>query len=192
MTPSEFPMTHQAGGAVLTDRVWRFVTVAAAALLMTAAAGCGSSTPAPATAPVSGVVTVDGSPVPDVRVSFLPIDGTPGRGGWTKTDGEGRYDMRTPWIRSGLMGMSVTWLEGLPPGRYRVVVSRRIHSDGSPMRDDEAPLDSPALETIAATYSDEIAGALAADVPAAGGSFDWNVKSLPRAKGAAGAAGPFP
>jgi hypothetical protein len=175
-------MTHHAVAPAFIDHVWRPVAVAATALLVTAATGCGSSTPALATVPVSGMVKVDGSSLPEVRVSYLPIDGTPGRGGWTKTDGEGRYDMRTPWIRSGLTGMSVTWLEGLPPGRYRVVVSRRLHADGSPMRDDEAPLESPAVETIAAVYSDEIAGTLAADVPAAGGTFDWNVKSMPRPK----------
>jgi hypothetical protein len=175
-------MPRRTDAPVSGNRSSACVAVAATALLVMSAAGCGSSTPAPETAPVSGVVKLDGSPVPDLRVSFVPIDGTPGRGGWTKTDGDGRYDMRTPWIRSGLMGMSVTWLEGLPPGRYRAVVSRRIHADGSPMRDDETPLESPAAETIAAAYSNEITGTLTADVTAAGGTFDWDVKSVPRSK----------
>ena len=173
-------MTNQADAPVRENRSSRFFALAAMALLATSAAGCGSATPAPATAPVSGVVTMDNAPVPDARVSFFPIDGTPGRGGWTTTDGEGRYGMRTPWIRSGLMGQSTTWLEGVPPGRYRVVVSRRLHADGSPMRADEAPIDSPAVETIALPFSDENAGILSADVPAAGGTFDWKVKGVPQ------------
>lgn len=175
-------MPHQASASMRSDWASRCAAVAVTAMMVTSAAGCGSSTPAPTTAPVAGVVKVDGSPVQDARVSFLPIDGTPGIGNWTTTDSAGRYAMRTPWIRSGLMGQSVTWLDGMPPGRYRVVVSRRLHADGSPMRADEAPIDSPAVETIAPPYSDETAGMLRVDVPAAGGTFDWDVKSLPRPK----------
>ena len=182
MTPGEFSMPPKSSARMLSDWASRRITMAVTALLVTSAAGCGSSPPAPAIAPVSGVVRVDGAPVADARVSFIPVDGTPGLGGWTTTDAEGRYGMRTPWIRSGLMGQSVTWLEGAPPGRYRVVVSRRLHPDGSPMRADEAPSDSPAVETIAPFFSDESGGILRVDVPAAGGTFDWDVKSLPRSK----------
>ena len=175
-------MPHQAGAPVFRGRAVRCLAATALALLVTSAAGCGSGPPAPATAPVSGVVTVDGAPVEHAQVSFVPIEGTPGLGSAATTDAGGRYGLRTPWRRSGLMGQGVTWLEGMPPGRYRVVVSRRLHADGSPMRADESPIESAAVETIAAVYSDEMASTLTADVPAAGGTFDWNVKTMPRPK----------
>jgi len=60
-------------------------------LLLTLAVGCGGDRPPLATA--SGVVTLDGGPVPGATVSFVPVDG--GRAATVITDMEGRYIMNT-------------------------------------------------------------------------------------------------
>lgn len=57
-------------------------------------AGCGSSASA---APkldrtaVSGVVTLDGNPLPGACLKFVPLNKTPGFGGTAVTDDQGRY-----------------------------------------------------------------------------------------------------
>ena len=139
--------------------------------------GCGPSTPVAPTAPVYGVVTLDGKPVEHAVVTFLPTDGTGGFGGAATTDAAGRYVVRTPVKTSGLTGQRVVLTGGLPPGRYRVQVSRRLHPDGTPLRPDETPIESPAVETIAGIFSDAAATTLTADIPAEGGTFDWRVTS---------------
>lgn len=143
-------------------------------------AGCGSSKPTLVTAPVSGVISLDGMPLGHANVTFIPIDGTPGGGAVATTEVDGRYVMRSPQRTSGLTGQRVLMSDGVPPGRYRVVVSRRLHADGSPMRTDEIPMESQAVETIARVFSDELASTLTADVPPSGGTFDWQVKGVLR------------
>lgn len=143
-------------------------------------AGCGSSKPTLVTAPVSGVISLDRMPLEHAVVTFIPIDGTPGGGAVATTDVDGRYVMRSPQRTSGLTGQRVLVSDGVPPGRYRVVVSRRLHADGSPMRPDEIPMESQAVETIARVFSDEAASTLTVDVPAPGGTFDWHVKGVRR------------
>jgi hypothetical protein len=59
--------------------------------LVAAAAGCGASrSDAPALAPVSGVVTMDGKPVGNAIVAFNPPGGQSSFG---PTDAEGRYSL---------------------------------------------------------------------------------------------------
>jgi hypothetical protein len=154
--------------------------LAAASVALVGSGGCGSSTAADPIAPVSGTVVLDGDPAEHAVVTFIPVDGTPGGGASATTDASGRYVLRMPQRRRGLMGEGVTIAEGVPPGRYRVVVSRRLHADGSPMRTDEVPIESPAVETIARPFSDETATRLTAEVTAAGGTFDWEVRAARR------------
>lgn len=63
-----------------------WLSVAALALI-----GCGDDGRLP-TAPVSGVVTLDGRPVIEGEVLFLPATGRPARG---KLDADGRFTLRT-------------------------------------------------------------------------------------------------
>jgi hypothetical protein len=68
----------------------RRVSVAA---VLAFCAGCGGG---PATAPVSGRVTLDGQPLPNAAVMFQPFDpgnNNPGPGSGGKTDEEGRYTL---------------------------------------------------------------------------------------------------
>lgn len=150
------------------------------ALAFGIAPGCGPSTPELPVAPVSGTVLLDGDPAEHAVVMFVPVEGTPGGGAAATTGADGRYVVRMPQRRRGLTGERVTLVEGLPPGRYRVVVSRRLHADGTPMAPDEVPIESPALETIARVFSDEAGSRLTAEVPVEGGTFDWEVKGVSR------------
>lgn len=77
-----------------------------------ATAGVGGCKPArkgPATAPVTGVVTYNGSPVAGATVSFQPGEG--GRSAAGVTDASGRYQLST-YARN----------DGAIPGDYSVVI----------------------------------------------------------------------
>lgn len=56
--------------------------------------GCGEG---PNLAPVSGIVTVSGKPLPEAGVTFTPVEG--GRPAWATTDERGRFELTT--LRSG-------------------------------------------------------------------------------------------
>lgn len=156
------------------------VEIIGGAAAMILAAGCGSEAKGPATVPVAGVVTMDGGPADLATVSFMPIDGTPGGGAAAATDAAGAYVLRSARQEEGVLGRRVVMTEGVPAGRYKVWVSRRLHADGTPMRPEEAPIESQAMETIARPFSDESATPLIVEVPAGGGTFDLEVKGVRR------------
>lgn len=112
------------------------------------ALGCGGPT---ATAPpplvsALGTVYLDDEPLTGADLLFRPTGDTQGIGGVARSDGKGNF-MAT-YARGG---------PGLPPGVYRVVVSRRVMPDGTPVpaNDDTPPIESPARETLPPKYSDE-------------------------------------
>jgi hypothetical protein len=82
-------------------------------LLLAAAAGCN---PGPQIAPVSGTITMDGKPLPNVDISFQPIGSesnpNPGRGSAAKTDAEGRYTLKIDGT-----------INGAVVGKHRIVIS---------------------------------------------------------------------
>ncbi len=59
------------------------------AALLVSVAGCGSS--GPALAPVTGIVTYKGQPLPDAKVVFLPAEGRSSTG---VTDANGMYELK--------------------------------------------------------------------------------------------------
>jgi hypothetical protein len=73
-------------------------------------AGCGGSDLN--LAPVEGIVTLDGKPIPDAAVLFLPDDPTMGPPAAGTTDGEGRFTL----ITANLPGAAV--------GSHRVAISK--------------------------------------------------------------------
>lgn len=79
----------------------------AIALIVVAIAGCGKSSPK--LHPATGTVTLDGKPLADATVSFVPAAGAPSDG---KTDSAGKYTIMT----NGLPGM--------PAGACKVAVSK--------------------------------------------------------------------
>ncbi|HMP05657.1 MAG TPA: carboxypeptidase-like regulatory domain-containing protein [Lacipirellulaceae bacterium] len=96
-----------------SDRRFRGASLAVAVAALSASLGCGGAFDAS----VSGVVSLDGAPVPRGTVSFAPIDSGPTAYGLIGSDG--RYVLHT--------GRE----EGLPPGEYRVSV---VATEVSPPR----------------------------------------------------------
>jgi hypothetical protein len=135
-------------------------------LLALFAAGCSKTDPS--FVPVSGTITFNDQPLANATVTFIPKDGTPGFGGLGKTDAAGRYKVRG----------SRDDATGIPPGEYRVVISKRLMPDGSevPANDNTPPMNSPAKESLSAAYSSMAASTLSASVRPGAGPIDFALR----------------
>lgn len=80
--------------------------------------GCSGSTDQPELAEVSGVVTLDGKPVPGVNILFQPESGRAAVG---MTDDEGRYELEYVYGVSGCKMGSNTVGFDWPPGSANAV-----------------------------------------------------------------------
>jgi hypothetical protein len=101
---------------VSSRRVHRVLLVGC--LLQFVISGCGPRD-AVSLVPVRGVVLFDGEPVEDATLSFVPMES--GSTGVARTDASGRFDATTADGRPGL-----------PPGRYRVAVTKSVPVDAAP------------------------------------------------------------
>lgn len=92
-------------------------------------AGCGRGH---AVAPVAGRVTVDGSPVENVVVTFTPVGeaADPGPGSFGRTDSDGRYSLNVAGTRRS----------GAVLGRHRVTLVYRDEAAFETAGDDTAPV----------------------------------------------------
>ena len=109
--------------------------------------GCGETgPPGPTLVDASGSVLLEGQPLADADVSFIPLESTEGIGGRARTNESGQFEVQ--YLRGGT---------GLPSGTYRVTVSKRVMPDGSPVAADDQtdPIESPAMETLPPAYSNE-------------------------------------
>ena len=59
--------------------------------IMFASAGCGSGAKGVKTDAVEGLVTLDGQPVPDATVTFVPVQDGVGASAAGRSDAEGKY-----------------------------------------------------------------------------------------------------
>ncbi len=126
--------------------------------IVVAAAGCGDSKFS--FAPVAGQVLLDGKPVRNARVVFMPqttrADGEAGPYSNGTTDEEGRFTLSSVQENSK---------SGAVVGPHRVIVStRQSHVD--PFNPDNVTIDSP--ETIPRLYTDYRLTPLTFDVPPGG------------------------
>jgi hypothetical protein len=80
------------------------------ALVLVCVAGCGKPGTAP-TAEVTGTVTLDGSPIEGVGVTFLPQEGRPASG---VTNASGQFTLST--FETG---------DGAVPGRHKVAIGEQ-------------------------------------------------------------------
>lgn len=122
---------------------------------------------------VSGVIKIDGQPLTDASVTFIPDGGSGmGQGSFGTTDSNGSYELKTS-VASKKMN------RGAIPGNYRVQVSRFAKSDGTviPPNSTVAPANVGAAESIPVRFSDMAMTVLRANVPAEGGTFDFEVTS---------------
>jgi len=146
------------------------------AALLTCVNGCSSGVPAPpklaASVPVSGTVTLDGKPLSDANVTFVPETQAGFKGAIGRTDASGKYELNTD-IGAGKSS------KGAIPGRYRVTVSRLVKPDGSALPPDfkEPPMNVGAMESIPLKYTSGTDSQLTYEVPAAGGTYDIQLTS---------------
>lgn len=150
----------------------RFAFAGFVLLSLGAFSGCGPATKAGPSGlvPVSGTVSLDGSPLPGATVSFIPVDSNAGSDAGGVTDQSGKYELKAG------EGAGT----GAKPGEYRVVVSR-LMKDGSPvMADkDKSPMQlmlDGAKESVPEKYSDVLKSELKASVPAGGGTVNLELK----------------
>jgi len=91
--------------------------------------GCGRRSGYPPTAPVVGVVTMDGQPLVDATIMFSPSNGRSAMG---KTDTAGRYELYyTGEIKGGMLGpCRVSISKQAPDPKYRPSEKERRESEG--------------------------------------------------------------
>jgi hypothetical protein len=133
--------------------------------------GCGGSAPPPklpATVPASGLITLDGKPLPAANVVFIPRGMTKGLECFGATDDSGKFTL------TQMRGQP-----GAPPGEYTVVVSKLVARDGKPLPPEaaEAPANFGAVESLPARYSSVSDSELIAQVQPSGGEYPFKLKS---------------
>lgn len=129
--------------------------------------GCGASSGSAVTlTPVSGTITVAGQPLPNAYVLFSPY-GDVARSAYGTTDAAGKYELR-----------SMDGGSGCPAGKFLVTVSKFAQPDGSPFPEGMPPEEASVVgvEHILPRYSDPQQTKLAVEIPASGGTFDFEVE----------------
>jgi hypothetical protein len=155
-----------------------FLTILLLAALV-AAEGCnrGPAVPTFKVTPVKGTVKVNGAPLADADVRYH-YEGTPPTGylgSAGKTDASGNYEIMT------------NDQKGVPPGRYKVTVSKWTDRKGEPLKLnpeegmdlEQAKSSGAAVEFIPPSYSDPAQTTLQTEVPesAPGGhTFDIEIR----------------
>jgi len=149
---------------------FRFVKLGVGVLLLGFAAGCGGGRDAalPDLVPVSGTVTLDGQPLANALVTFLPVGSTRGRSCYGVTDASGRYEL-----------MENEKSKGAPVGAFSVLCNKWVMPDGSDFPSDTtlSAMDAGAVELLPPRYSMEDSSELTANVPAGGGTVDFALTS---------------
>lgn len=113
-------------------------------------AGCNSAVSAPKypdPVPVEGVVMLDGKPLENAYVNFVPIGADMLTASGT-TDESGKFVLET--------GSGPTAKEGAIPGRYKVCISSLVKPDGTRVVFDPSkpPAMQLALESLPSRYSE--------------------------------------
>jgi len=147
---------------------WKPFLVLVAATLV----GCGGA----GLAPVSGTVTMDGSPLEGATVTFHPQPGVKSNGGSGTSDAAGKFTVLTPQGKRGII-----------PGDYSITVSRRKLSEKAQKMIDDAkasgitPMvsDREMAETLPKPYSKPETSPLRVSIAAGGGDVPVEIESSP-------------
>jgi len=143
-------------------RSW-FVSLASVVIF-----GCGDPN-APPLHPVSGTVTLDGKPLANAGVMFLPRGDTRGNACVGLTDPSGKYTLK-PERTSGT---------GAPEGKFAGTISKMKDPPAGATPDQPAAAETGFDETLSAKYWDSVQTILEAEVPAGGKTIDFALKSKP-------------
>lgn len=116
-------------------------------------------------APITGLLTVQGQPLPGASVVFTPAKGTPGAGAIGVSGPDGKFQVISSRQDD----------PGIPPGEYSVSVSRLADPDGTVLSPEATQADHPlARETVPGPYSG--AGSpLKVSIPKEGGEVKVDV-----------------
>lgn len=144
-------------------------------------AGCGDG--GPRRVQIEGTVTLDGRPLANKSVMFIPEPGTPGNGASAHTDQDGRYSPTAT-----VFGATRNY-PGIPPGRYRVTVNEPMllmgEEEANAVEPGEVPMAvglddlTPRKSEIPAVYHSQDTTPLVLDVPESGGALDVKLTSRP-------------
>lgn len=126
--------------------------------------GCSGGSTVPKLAPVTGVVSIEGTPTAGVTVIFTPMGDTKTTGGSGVTVADGKFELLH---RSGKPGVE--------PGQYAVTFSRMVLRDGSPIPAGKSPIEVDAKESIPGRFQDPSNPAHTATVSPEGGSFEFGI-----------------
>ncbi|MGE3779021.1 MAG: carboxypeptidase-like regulatory domain-containing protein, partial [Pirellulaceae bacterium] len=123
--------------------------------------------------PIQGLLTAQGVPLENATVQFMPQSGTPGQGAIGTTDADGRFTLISSRESD----------EGIPPGKYKVRVTRLIDGDGTILPADSREADYPmSRESVPLPYSG-LDSPLDADISDAGGELKLDIpQSVPGKK----------
>lgn len=138
-----------------------FWGITAAALLTGMTGGCGKSDGGPPLVPAEGVVILDGKPLANADVMFIPQEGTAGQALFGRTDAEGHFRMATPDGKR----------QGAAVGRYKVTIQKLVKPDGSDFIPDPnaGPMDTGGFrELLPPRFASEAETQLEAEVPVGG------------------------
>jgi hypothetical protein len=138
----------------------------AAGLLVVCCLGC-NRYDGPPLHPVNGTVTLDGKPLANAGVMFLPRETTRGNACLGITDASGKYVLK-PERGGG---------EGCQEGTFAVTISKM--KDPPPAAGEVAAAETGTEETLPARYWDSAHTVLSAKVPAGGASIDFQLDSKP-------------
>ncbi|MDA0835771.1 MAG: carboxypeptidase-like regulatory domain-containing protein [Planctomycetota bacterium] len=108
--------------------------------------------------PVTGTVTLDGKPLNNAVVMFIPIN--EGLESNAKTNDQGVYELE---IRGN---------KGIKAGEYKVTINKRVKPDGSELD----PGGGMGENLLPAKYSEMVNTELKATVPKGGGKIDFDLK----------------
>src|SRR5438034_70690 len=109
----------------------RRLGILALALFVLILSGCGDGLKR---VRVYGKATANGKPIDHLSISFVPAAaGTKGEGGYCVTDSEGNYSLISP---------RTDW-KGIPPGEYKVTLSRMLLPNGAPLPPNTPTIDTP-------------------------------------------------
>ena len=120
---------------------------------------------------VSGLVTLDGKPLAGAGVTFEPALKTSGRGAVGISGPDGKFIAKPPGRK-----------DELAAGKYKVIVSRYVLPDGAVFEpnDTTSPLSVGASEQLPPRYSDPERTELTAELPAGGGTVNFELTSRKR------------
>lgn len=150
LTLSEIPPLRK------EDKLSQIVKLTAVGVCLVMLIGCGSSSTIP-TLPVTGIVTLDGKPLPKAIVTFYDVTGKNNASGGT-TDDAGKFKL------------GFATFTGAMPGSYKVTIQHLTKPDGSPLTV-EPGMDATQLEmqglarqALPPSYSDYAQTILKAEV----------------------------